>query len=443
MQVTETLKDGLKRAYAITVTAAELDQKVDGKLAEARPEIALRGFRKGKVPLPLLKKQFGQKLLEEAIQETVNAAMAGHFETSGDRPAMQPDVSMANRNWRPGDPLEMTMTYEALPQIPEIDLASIRLERLVATPGQADVDKALEGLAASAGTFTPKDGAADEGDQVVIDFAGKIDGTPFDGGTGQDFPLTLGAGQFIPGFEPQLVGAQAGEDRTVSVTVPADYKAAHLAGKTAAFDCTVKQVNQRTPADMDDALAQRFEATDVADLRAKIAERLTREYTALSRHIVKRNLLDALDTMVDFELPPSLVDSDARQIAHRIWREENPDVEGHDHPPVTPTQAQTELARRRVRLGLFMAELGRKNQIEVSESETAQAVMAHARQYTGQELQFVEFIRKNAPARQQIQAPIFEDKVADYILELASVEEREVSREELQKAFEALEDAAV
>ena len=267
----------------------------------------------------------------------------------------------------------------------------------------------------------------------MIDFAGQIDGTPFEGGTGQDFPLTLGAGQFIPGFEPQLVGARAGEQRTVSVTFPADYKAAHLADKTAAFDCTVKQVNQRTPAEIDDALAQSFQATDLADLRTKITERLTREYTALSRHIVKRNLLDALDTMVDFDLPPSLVESDAGQIAHRIWREENPDVEGqHDHPPITPTEAHTELA-----------ELGRKNQIEVSESETAQAVMAHARQYTGQELQFVEFVRKNAPARQQIQAPIFEDKVADYILELASVEEREVSREELQKAFEALEDAAV
>jgi trigger factor len=440
MQVTETLNDGLKRGYRIVVPAADLDAKVTDKLAEAQPEIAMKGFRKGKVPLPLLRKQFGQRLLGEAMQETIDGAMSKHFEESGDRPAGQPQVKMANEAWKEGDDVEVEMTYERMPEIPDVSFGDVEVEKLVVEPAEADVQEALESLAKTAQTFEAKEGAAEEGDQVVIDFEGFVDGEAFEGGAAEDYPLVLGSNSFIPGFEEQLTGAAAGEARKVEVSFPEDYQAAHLAGKSATFETTVKEVKAPAQAAIDDELAKRFGADDLGALREQIAERLKAEYAGAARQVLKRRLLDRLDGKVDFDLPPSLLEAEAGQIAHQLWHEEHPDVQGHDHPEIEATEEHRKLAERRVRLGLLLAEVGSRQGIQVSEQEMTQAVMAQARQYPGQERQFFEFIQKNPQAQQQLRAPIFEDKVIDYVLELAQVTERSVTKEELQAEVEKLEE---
>ncbi|NRP11636.1 Trigger factor [Aliiroseovarius sp. xm-m-379] len=442
MQVTETLNEGLKRGYKIVVPAADLDAKVNEKLAEAQPEVEMKGFRKGKVPMALLKKQFGQRLMGEAMQESIDGAMNKHFEESGDRPALQPDVKMTNEDWKEGDDVEVEMTYEALPEIPEVDLKGIKLEKMVVKAGDADVEEALGNLAETAQDFKArkKGSKAKDGDQVVINFLGKVDGEAFEGGAGDDYPLVLGSNSFIPGFEDQLVGAKAGEEVEVKVTFPAEYGAEHLAGKDAVFECTVNEVKEPVAAEINDELAQKFGAEDLEALKAQIAERLEAEFGGAARAVMKRGLLDELDKLVEFDLPPSLLDAEAKQIAHQLWHEENPEVEGHDHPEVEPTDEHNKLAGRRVRLGLLLAELGQKNEIQVSDAEFTQAIMNQARQYPGQERQFFEFVQQNPQMRQQIQAPLFEDKVIDYIFELADVAEKEVSKDDLQKAVEALED---
>jgi len=442
MQVSETLNDGLKRGYKITVSASELDEKVNEKLAEAQPEVQMKGFRKGKVPMALLKKQFGPRLIGEAMQEAVDGAMSKHFEDSGDRPAMQPDVKMTNEDWKEGDDVEVEMTYEALPEVPDIDFKQIKLEKLVVKADDAAVTEALESLAETAQTFDDrkKGSKAKDGDQVVIDFLGKLGDEPFEGGAAEDYPLVLGSDSFIPGFEEQLAGVKAGEEKTVAVTFPEDYGAENLAGKEATFDVTVKAVKAPKPAEIDDDLAKRFGMDDLAALKSQISERLEAEYAGAARQVMKRQLLDQLDEMVKFDLPPTLVEAEAGQIAHQLWHEENPDHPGHDHPEIEPTEEHIKLAERRVRLGLLLAELGRKNEIEVSDAEMTQAVMTQARQYPGQERQFFEFVQQNPQMRQQIQAPIFEDKVVDYVFELAEVTEKEVSKDDLQAAVETLEE---
>ena len=444
MQVNETLNEGLKRGYSIIVSASELDEKVNEKLVEAQPEVEMKGFRKGKVPMSLLKKQFGQRLLGEAMQESIDGAMSKHFEDSGDRPALQPDVKMTNEDWKEGDDVHVDLTYEALPTIPEVDLKSINLEKLVAKADDAAVDEALEKLAETSPNFKDrrKGSKAKSGDQVMFDFLGKVDGEAFEGGSAEDYPLVLGSNSFIPGFEDQLIGAKAGEDKIVEVAFPADYGAENLAGKDAVFECKIKAVKEPALAELNDELATKFGAEDLNALKAQVSERLEAEYVGAARAVMKRGLLDQLDTLVNFELPPSLVDAEASQIAHQLWHEDNPDVEGHDHPEIETTEEHTSLAMRRVRLGLLLAELGQQAKVEVSDAEINQAVMAQARQYPGQEREFFEFVQNNQQMQQQLRAPIFEDKVVDYMFELAQVEEKEVSKEDLQKAVEALEEEA-
>ena len=442
MQVTETLNEGLKRGYAITVTAAEIEEKVTEKLVEAQPEIEIKGFRKGKVPLPLLKKQFGQRIMGEVMQESIDGAMNKHFEDSGDRPALQPEVKMTNEDWKEGDDVHVEMTYEALPEIPEVDVKGLKLERMVAKATDEEVDEALGNLAETAQDFKArkKGSKAKDGDQVVIDFKGSVDGELFDGGSAEDYPLVLGSNSFIPGFEEQLVGVKADEEKDVNVTFPEEYGAEHLAGKEAVFACTIKEVREPVAAEIDDELAKKFGAEDLEALKGQIGERLAAEYAGAARAVVKRDLLDQLDAAVKFDLPPTLVEAEAKQIAHQLWHEENPEVEGHDHAEIEPTAEHNELAERRVRLGLLLAEMGQKAEVEVSDAEFTQAVMNQARQYPGQERQFFEFVQQNAQMQQQIRAPLFEEKVVDYILELADVSEKEVSKDELQKAVESLED---
>ena len=442
MQVTETLNEGLKRGYSITVTAAELDAKVQEKLLEAQPEVEMKGFRKGKVPMALLRKQFGPRIMGEVMQESVDGAMSQHFEDSGDRPAMQPDVKMTNEDWKEGDDVNVEMSYEALPEIPDVDFAAITLEKLVVKADDEAVTEALGNLAETAQDFKArkKGSKAKDGDQVVIDFLGKVDGEAFEGGAAEDYPLVLGSNSFIPGFEDQLVGVKAGEEKDVTVSFPEDYQAENLAGKEAVFECKIKEVKAPAAAEINDEMAKKFGAEDLEALKGQISERLEAEYSGAARAVMKRGLLDALDTAVSFDLPPSLVEAEAGQIAHQLWHEKNPEVEGHDHPEIEASDEDKKLAERRVRLGLLLAELGQKAEVEVTDAEMSQAVMAQARQYPGQERQFFEFVQNNPQMQQQLRAPLFEDKVVDHVFEQATVTEKEVSKDDLQKAVEALED---
>jgi trigger factor len=443
MQVTETLNEGLKRAYTITVTAAELDAKVQEKLVEAQPEVEMKGFRKGKVPMAMLRKQFGARLMGDAMQDAIDAAMKSHFDASGDRPALQPEVKMVGgESWAEGQDVVVEMVYEALPPIPEFDAGNVVLERLVVKAEASAVDEALANLAGSAQSFEDrkKGSKAKDGDQIVIDFAGSVDGEAFEGGSAEDYPLVLGSGSFIPGFEEQLTGAKAGDEVSVNVTFPEAYGARHLAGKAAVFACTVKAVKGPKPAEVDDELARKYGADSLDALKAQIAERLETEYLGASRAVMKRALLDQLDTLVKFDLPASLVTAEANQIAHQLWHEEHPEEQGHNHGTVEPTDEHKSLAERRVRLGLLLAEMGRKAEITVTDAEMTQAVMSQARQYPGQERAFFEFVQKNPQMQQQLRAPIFEDKVVDHIVAGAKVTEKAATKEDLQKAVEALDD---
>lgn len=441
MQVKETLNEGLKRAYSITITADVLEAKVNEKLKEAQPEVEMKGFRKGKVPMALMKKQFGQKIMGEAMQEAVDGAMAKHFEDSGDRPAMQPEVKMVNEDWKEGDDIAVEMSYEALPPIEQPDLKAIKLEKLVVKPEDSDVDEALKNLSENAQNFEDrkKGSKAKDGDQITIDFSGSVDGELFDGGTAEDYPLVLGSNSFIPGFEEQLVGTKVDDELDVKVTFPKEYGAENLAGKDAVFVCKVKALKAPAAAEVNDEMAKQFGAEDLADLKKQVTERLAAEYGDAARALMKRSLLDELDATVKFELPPSLVDAEAGQIAHQLWHEDNPDVQGHDHPEIETTDEHKKLAERRVKLGLLLAEMGQKAEVEVTDAEMTQAIMNQARQYPGQEREYFEFVQQNQQMQQQMRAPIFEEKVVDYAFELITVSEKEVTKDQLEKALEALD----
>jgi len=442
MQVTETLNEGLKRGYAIIVTAGELDAKVNEKLVEAQPSIEMKGFRKGKVPMALLRKQYGQRLLGEAMQDAIDGALNSHLETSGHRPAAQPEIKMTNEAWKEGVDVHVEVVYETLPDVPEVDFKKIKLERMVVKADEGSVTEALENLAKTAQNFEDrkKGSKAKDGDQVVIDFVGKVDGEAFEGGSAEDYPLVLGSNSFIPGFEAGLVGVKAGDEKDVDVTFPENYGAENLAGKAAVFTCTVKAVKEPKAAEINDELAKQFGADDLAALKGQISERLEAEYTGASRAVAKRALLDQLDKAAKFDLPASLVEAEANQIAHQLWHEENPDHHGHDHGAIETTDEHKKLAVRRVKLGLLLADVGQKAEIKVTDAELTQAVMNQARQYPGQEREFFDFVQKNAQFRQQLQAPIFEDKVIDHIFAEAKVAEKEVSKDALQKAVEALDE---
>ena len=443
MQVKETQNDGLKRGYQFTLPAADLAAAVDAKLKEAQPEVEMKGFRKGKVPMAMLKKQFGPRILGEAMQDAIDGALREHLEGSGDRPAAQPKVEMDNGDgWKEGDDVVVNVTYETLPTIPEVDLTTLSLEKLTVPAEEAAVTEALENLAKSSQAFEDRDAGAkaENGDQITIDFKGFVDGEPFEGGEAEDYPLVLGSSSFIPGFEDQLVGAKAEDELKVEVSFPEEYGAPHLAGKAATFECKVKSVKAPKEAQIDDELAKKFGAEDLDGLKKQITERLEAEYAGAARQVMKRSLLDQLDQKVKFDLPESLVEAEASQIAHQLWHEENPEVQGHNHDAIEPTDEHKSLAERRVRLGLLLAEIGQKAEVTITDQEMTQAVLRAARQYPGQERAFFEFVQKNEGAQQQLRAPIFEDKVVDLIAEQAKVEEKTVTKEELEKAVEALDE---
>lgn len=442
MQVTETLAEGLKREYAVVVTADDMATKMNAKLDEARASVQLKGFRKGKAPAALLKKMYGKNLMGEVVQESVDEAMRSHFSDSGDTPAQQPQINITNEDFDEGDDLQIELKYERLPDIPEADLPGIKLERMVVEINETEVDEALGRLAESTPSFKSrrKGTKAKDGDQVTFDFVGSVDGENFEGGSAEDYPLVLGSNQFIPGFEEQLVGAKAGEEKEVNVTFPAEYGAENLAGKDAVFACTIKDVAEPTPAEIDDEMAKKYGADDLDALKEQMKERLGSEFADAARQVTKRKLLDALDEAVSFDLPEGLVSMEADQIAHQLWHDDNPDVEGHDHEKIEPTEEHVSLAKRRVSLGLLLADMGRRAEVEVSEDELNRAIFQQAQQYPGQERAFFDYVRQNEQAMQQLRAPLFEDKVVDYALELADVTEKSVSKDELEAAIKELDE---
>jgi trigger factor len=441
MPVTETKAEGLKREYSVVVSAAALEAKTTEKLLTVREGFQMKGFRKGKAPLPLLKKMFGKSVLGEVVQEAVEQTVAEHIKESGHRPAQQPEIKVVNEKFSEGDDLTVEFNYECLPDVPEIDFSTIKLERKTVIVEDSAVDEALAKLAEGSVTYEPrgKTAKARDGDQVVVDFIGKIGGEPFDGGTAEDYPLVLGSSSFIPGFEDQLVGARTGDALAIKVTFPEKYGAPKLAGKDAVFECTVKEVRAPKPAAIDDNLATRYGAGNLDQLREQIRERIGAEFADAGRALIKRRLLDALDAMVSFDLPMSLVAVEANSIAHQLWHEENPDHHGHDHPQIEPTDEHKSLAERRVRLGLLLAEIGAKAKIEVTDQEMGQAVMAQARNYPGKERGFFDFVKQNRQALEQIRAPIYEDKVVDLILSQAEVTEKAVDKAAFQAELEALD----
>ena len=440
MQVTETLNEGLKRAYNILLTANQLEESVQGKLIEAQPTFEMKGFRKGKVPMSLLKKQFGQQIMGEVMQESIDNAMKEHFVNTGDRPAQQPSMEMKEGDsWKQGDDVEVSISYERLPDIPEVDFKKIKLKRMVVEVDDKAIKEGLENLAKNAQNFEDrkKGSKSKDGDQVNINFLGKIDGEAFEGGAGEDYPLVLGSNSFIPGFEEQLVGKKAEDKVEVKVSFPEDYNSKNLAGKNAIFDCVINAVKQPKPSVIDDEMAKQFGSEDLKSLKEQLKERLGAEYVAAARQLTKRELMDSLDKMVKFELPESLVEAESSQIAHQLWHDENPDVEGHDHPEIETNDEAKKLGERRVRLGLLLAELGRKNEITISDQEMQQSVFEEARKYPGQEKEFFEFVQKNEEIQQQLRAPLFEDKVVNFVFELSTITEKKVSKDELQKAIES------
>lgn len=441
MQLVETINEGLKRGYEAKILAADLDKKVIQKLEASRPEIQLKGFRKGQAPIALIKKMYGKSVIGEAMQESIDELVRSHFDESGDRPAMQPDVQMANKDWKEGEDINIILNYEKLPTIPETDFSKIKLKKLVAEIDKPSVDEALNNLASSAQNFEKrkKTSKAKSGDQIIIDFLGKVDGEAFDGGKADDYPLVIGSNSFIPGFEDQLIGSKEGQKLDVNVTFPKEYGSEKLAGNPAVFNVLVKSVNEPKPAKVDDELAKKFGVESLKELKSQIGEKLKAEFSVATRAILKRELMDKLDKLIKFELPVGLIENEATDIAHQLWHEENPDVKDHNHDKIEPTAEHNTIANRRVKLGLLLAELGSKNKIVVSEKETQEAVMQKSREYPGQEKAFFEFLQKNPQAKEQLKAPLFEDKVIDFIVELSSVTEKTVSKEELKKAVEKVE----
>jgi len=442
MQVTETKSDGLRREYEVVVSAEDLEAKTLKKLETVRADFQMKGFRKGKAPLPLLRKMFGKSVMGEVVQETVEETVQKHLTETGHKPAHEPEVKITNQKFDEGDDLTVAIGYDCLPEIPELDYSAIHLERRMVEVDDSAVEDGLNRLAASATDYEPREEGAEaqSGDQVLLDFVGKVDGEAFEGGTAEDYPLVIGSNSFIPGFEEQLIGLAPGAETAVTVTFPENYGAEHLAGREAVFDCTIKEVRAPKPAPIDDALAQRFGADDLEALREQLRERIGAEFRDASRQLLKRRLLDYLDDMIEFELPPSLVMAEAKSIAHTLWHEEHPEVEGHDHGEIEPDEEHLRLARRRVKLGLLLAEIGRREQVELTDQEIGQAIMAEARNYPGQEREFFEYVKENRSAFEQIRAPLFEDKVVDLILERANVAEVPVSKDALQQELAKLED---
>jgi trigger factor len=442
MQVTETSAAGLKREYRVVVPATDLEAKVNERLDDLKGRVQLRGFRPGKVPVAHLKRLYGKSAMAEVIEAAVREANSKIITDHGFKLAIEPKVALPTEEGAVNEliegksDLDYTVEMEIVPSITLADFKTTKLTRLTAEVGAEEVDKALQAIADQNRPFATKAEGAANGDRVTIGFEGSLEGKPFEGGTGEDVPLIIGAGQFIPGFEEHLMGLKAGDSKTFDIKFPEDYRATALAGKDATFAVTVKAVEAPGAVALDDEFAKTLGLESLAKLKDAIKERIAREHTVASRQKLKRALLDQLDERHKFEPPPSLVE----QEFNNVWSQIEGDLKQQNRTfadeGTTEEKAREEyrgIAERRVRLGLVIAEIGEKNNIKVTDEQLRAAVMDQVRQFPGQERQIWEYYQKNPNALAALRAPLFEDKVVDFLVELAEVTEKPVSREELFK----------
>jgi len=440
MQVTETVSDGLKRELKVTIARPEIEEKVDARLQEMKQRANIKGFRPGKVPVEHLRRLYGRSITTEVLQQTISETSQQALAEREERPAQQPQINLPEdsedvENVISGDAdLEYTMSFEVIPDMELTDLSKLNLEKEVAEVDEEDVEKSVQQLLESSATYEPKDGPAEDGDQVKVDFVGKIDGEPFEGGAAEDIAVVIGKNQFIPGFEEGLVGARSGEERVVEVTFPQEYGAEHLAGKDAQFDVTVKEVGAPKLPEADDEFAKTMGFESMDKLRDAIRDKLSKELEQASRTKLKRQLLDALEESHGFELPASLVEQEFNELWQQTTQQMERSGQTFEEGETTEEQERErsrKLAERRVRLGLVLAEIGQRNNIEVTDEEMKRAMMDQARQYPGQEQQVIEYFQQNPNSLMELRGPIFEEKVVDYALAMANVTEKPVSKDEL------------
>ncbi|UTW57513.1 trigger factor [Kordiimonas sp. SCSIO 12603] len=448
MQIEELLNEGLKREYKVTVAVNELNEKLDAVLNEFRATAKLNGFRPGKAPLSLLKKMYGERAQGQVISEAMQETSAKLFEEKEIRPALRPEVDMDE--YKDGTDLEYTLKVEILPEVNVEDFKAPALERWVAEVADKDLDEALERIAGQQKSFkkAAKTAKSKEGDAVLIDYLGRIDGEAFDGGAAEDHQLELGSGMFIPGFEDQLVGSKAGEEKIVKVTFPAEYHSKDLAGKEAEFTVNVKEVRRPAEAEVNDELAKNLGLEDLDGLKEALKGQLEADNNSLTRAHLKRKLLDSLADSYDFAVPAGMVDLEFAQIWEQIKRDavmsgeaKAEDFEGKDAPEDEAEAAEFRaIAERRVRLGLLLSEIGVKNEVQVTQEEVNRKIIEEARRFPGQESQVFEFYQKNEEARAQLRAPIFEEKVVDFVIEQADLTDKTVSREDLEAAVREIDE---
>ncbi|MEK0084436.1 trigger factor [Benzoatithermus flavus] len=436
MQVTQIAAEGLKREYKVTVPASEIESRVQSRLEKLAKTIRLPGFRPGKAPLPLLKKQYGRSILGEVLEEAVDE---GSRKTIGDnqlRPALRPKIEVTS--FDEGKDLEFAMKLEVLPEVPQVDLDAIALTKLVAEPQPEKIEEAIQNFARARQKFEPlaEPRPAQDGDQLVIDFEGRIDGELFPGGAAKDFPLRLGAKAMVPGFEEQLVGATPGETRAVKITFPEDYGNKDVAGKEAVFTVTVKEVKAPVAVEINDDWAKELGFESLAELKETFEKRFNEEYQSVSRARLKRELLDQLAEKYPFEVPTGMVDLEFEAIWKQLKDEMERTGAGFEEAGKSEDELKEEyrkIAERRVRLGLILSDIGTRNEIKVEGEELRQAAVREAMRFPGQERKVLEFFQSNPNALDQLRAPIFEDKVCDFIFSRAQVSEKTVPVEELMK----------
>jgi len=437
MQISETLSQELHKQFTVTYPVSELEKRVTARLEEMKPRINLKGFRPGKAPVSFLKKQFGKSVMGEVVEAAVTEGSQKAISDNKLKPALQPriePVGSVEEVVEGKADLTFKVIVDLMPDFTVTDVTKLSVERLTSDITDADIGEALDRLAKSARSYAAKDGAAEKDDVAVIDYEGSIDGVPFAGGKGDDFSLTLGSGTFIPGFEDGLIGAKAGETRDVNVTFPTEYHAPEMAGKEAVFKVAVKEVKAPEETKIDDALAKKLGLDDLATLKDRVRDQLAEDFKGASRMHLKRRVLDALDNAHDFPLPPAMVEHEFTN----IWAQVEDELKREGKTAADEGKTEDELkaeyrkiAERRVRLGLVLGKLGEQNGITVAGDEVQRAIMARARQFPGQEQQVFQFYAKNPQAQAEVRAPLFEDKVVDFIAELATVNDRKVDKETL------------
>lgn len=437
MQITETATENLRREFKIVIGAKDLDERLTGKLTEIQPQVHLKGFRPGKAPVSFLKKTYGKSMMNEIIESAVQESVQKTMTDNALKPAFPPSPDLVSDIAQVVEgkaDLEFNLKIDLMPEIELIDPATLKAEKLVAAVSDDEVQDALKNLAGQVRTYSdkPEGEAAALDDQVVIDFVGSVDGEEFEGGKAEGFNLTLGSGQLIPGFEEQLIGAKAGDTRDVNVTFPEDYGAENLAGKAALFKVTVQGVKAPDEVAIDDELAKKVGLDSLANLKDRVRDQLKKDYSQASRMHLKRRILDALDAAHKFDLPPTMVENEFNAIWNQVQEELQREGKSAEDEGKSEDELKTEyreIAERRVKLGLVLARLGEQNGIQVANEDLNRAIMEQARRFPGQEQQVFQYYSQNPQAQAEIRAPLFEEKVVDFIAELAEVSERDVPRD--------------